>query len=585
MADPKETKVARLSCGSFDIANSVLKSGGVFSGVNTPAGPIEAAMYDGLLINAYKEEYYDLETGRKKSRIRPRPVIGYGQAYPTPITDIYVEEQHLRYAAYWPRTGTDIVYYIAAPSPSFIPEGRITTSLSNYTSSLLATGLSYVDATTTGDIRVGGTEFFDGTNYYYVISNGTQRPWYIDSTPTATQIADVDCPSGSGTSPYIVYMDGALFIAKNNAIHNSEFGSITNWPGYFRTKEQFPENIEVLVRHKNSIAAISRNSVEFFFNAGYSGTSPLNRQETYASKVGIVPPDAWGFPKHGTIEDTIYFIGNNRNEGIALYKIENFKVHKVSSPNIDKIFRSSKLVTNSSLSLTTFTLNGQKFVMIHCMNSNGNASDFANGYADISLVYNDTSNSWSIWTARMHDPEATPIPAFEVDPNNEVYIHRFPFNYLNTDNSGLIYGPHSKFGGLVTISDQTTPGASIFGRGIPNYDFTNATSTTYPIDFLIRTPIIDFGSRKNKHIKKMFITGLVSNEYSSSTDGEVYVFNQEDKLLLGGSYPTPILVALKDEGMLTNLSTGRKFTIELQAFGGTWQSMEDFEFHYIEGEQ
>jgi hypothetical protein len=431
------------------------------------------------------------------------------------------------------------------------------------------------------------TDFWDGTNYYAVYANGATRPYYITTGGVLTQIADVDCPT-TAYSPYCVYMDGALFIAKGNTIYNSEFGSITNWPGYFRTKEQYPDQIIALAKHHNSIVAFGASSTEFFFNAGYSGTSPLNRQESYSSKISVVPLLGG---VHAEMDDKIFFIGGHGNTDC--YILENFRFRKVSTPFISRLinFYINRLIPGGFgipvINVTAIKIAGHSLFLV-VPNDNPPSSGTFLGNEEITptLVYDVEEDMWSCWSARniynngltsvdFGNADGTihvnPFPLMKIQRDPGGYGH-FGMHYGSTEGASGIFRVFQKPGGLLGASDNST-----------FYDYDDSD---FPIDFCIRTPEIDFGNRKQKHLKKIFVNNFVDDwRQQNSTTINLYVFTSNNKQGVGNTYPNPIVLSSNDDTWATNLSTGRKFICEVHWSGSTITSVDEFEFHYNEGEQ
>lgn len=555
----KETKVIRIPV-NFDVQQNSFVSGNR-GNPSSLSGAINALTYGEVLYNCYT---ISSKGDKKRTRILPRPVVKIDSgSYPGSLV------QGVRHMRFWPSGNTHISFVINNSSQGQIYRGDGT--------SFLSTSILSALAVPTG--KVTGTDFYDGVNNYYVLGWGSVRPYYINTSFTATQIADVDCPSGTGTSPYIVSMDGALFVAKNNSIHNNEIGDITNWPGYSRTKEQFPEPIVALARHKNSVVALSSNSMEFFFNAGYSGTSPLSRQETYATRIGLHTSDSV-LPEFVSVRDDIYFIGKSSFTGVGIYKLSNFRVTKVSNSYIDQIM--SIYLTDwggglGSMHISYMPWHGTDFVFVQLAPElyAPNLSIGAN--SPMTLVYNVEEDDWHIWATR--NINTVGVKSYNVGEDNGEYkyVCNFPYDFFS-GTVGEITGIHSNLGTTVRLS------SSFSTVGDPQQLYDYSTSTDYPIDFMIRTPVLDMGSMKQKHLKKMFLINMESRNSGTRPDISTYVFTslfKEDT----GVYPTPLTMHPYDDAQLTNLSVGRKFIVELQWSGGFWNSLEGLEFHYNEGEQ
>jgi len=576
----RQTQIARIPAGVNMAHNPVT--------IGTPEQTVAEGLeprwlkYGGLLINGLAESYEDPQTGKRERRWIPRPIIS-ARASGTAITPKYVT-RNVRGLWHWDYGGSSPMDFAFIETNATGGEIRRNTGATGIFSTALVTGL------TTGiqSLEAGGTAAWDGTNRYFVISEAASRPYYINSSFTATQIADTDCPSGTGTSPYIAYMDGALFVAKNLQIHNSEFGSLTNWPGYSRTKEQYPEDIQALVKHHNSIVAFGKSTTEFFFNAGYSGTSPLNRQEAYASRIGLAVLGTGGqnITLYTEIDDKVYFLGRSTGQGevreVGLYVLDNFKIKNLSTPYITTMLGLAPYqigpITNMkyrghSLVLMSVRASFIAFGIAPTTAGQGNLDQ--TDLVEFTLVYDIGEDYWSIWTAR--HPTSLTTKSFNVgETSGNNYSQMFPLEYL-VANGGSYTGIHTDTLDTYTVQSNLPAGWS------PAYTLNDYQESTCNIDFLIRYPTLDFGSMKEKSISKAFMVGLQNYDSGTPADINTYVFNSVYKESTG-AYPTAIATKSYDDSMLTNLSTGRKFIIEQQWSGGTVTGIDSLELHVVDGE-
>ena len=130
----------------------------------------------------------------------------------------------------------------------------------------------------------------------------------------------------------LVFLDGYLFIAGDSQrIYNSTLGSPTTWNTStdFIDAEMFSDNIVALAKHHNHLVVLGKESVEFFYNSSNEIGSPLSRQANYSQKIGMV--DIAGVrPMLAEVGDVIYFLGGEGGAYNGVYKIENFKVSKIS---------------------------------------------------------------------------------------------------------------------------------------------------------------------------------------------------------------------------------------------------------------
>lgn len=165
-----------------------------------------------------------------------------------------------------------------------------------------------------------------------------------------------------------VFINGYLFIAENGTqrIYNSEVGSLTTWTlaNNFIDAEMFGDTIITLHKHRNHLLAFGSRSIEFFYDGAIEIGSPLVRQESYATSVGIVSDHVLGDGRLASdviIGNDIYFLGtisgtNSYEGGLGLYRVSNFKVERVASPDFEFLYNSARTYSPTNPSVYLFHL-------------------------------------------------------------------------------------------------------------------------------------------------------------------------------------------------------------------------------------
>ena len=184
-------------------------------------------------------------------------------------------------------------------------------------------------------------------------------------SPAGTFLEEVAISAASFRGK-LVFLDGYLFAAgANQRIYNSTIGNPKEWliGANFLDAEMDRDPLLTLAKHHNHIVGFGSDTIEFFYNNANEIGSPLQRQVAYASReVGLFSHLAVGTgfgadtqPDNSLVEigEVIYFIGSNDGICQGLYKIENFKVTKVSDHSLDLRLRETIYPK-----LTTFDLNG-----------------------------------------------------------------------------------------------------------------------------------------------------------------------------------------------------------------------------------
>ena len=171
-----------------------------------------------------------------------------------------------------------------------------------------------------------------------VMACNDSRAYYYPVGGAVTEITDTDYPGKASrtTVGNFVELDGYLFIMDTTGrIYNSDINSITAWTSTsYQTPTLYPANGVGLARHRDSVVAFTKSSVEFYNNVGAPLGSVLGRRDSQVHSVGGVLPAGVGVT-HLQVEDEVYFIGVSRTGSAGIYRIKNFEIEKVSTFVLD----------------------------------------------------------------------------------------------------------------------------------------------------------------------------------------------------------------------------------------------------------
>jgi len=204
-------------------------------------------------------------------------------------------------------------------------------------------GATYSTWASTTSYSLGNRQIpTSGNGYYYEVtiagtSSGTQPTW-----PTTLGGTVVDgsvtwvCrgryngfPKTSSTS--VRTLNGYIFVIVNGDIYNSDLDLPDSWnTSDFISTEIYPDVVVALAKFKNYLVAFGQNTIEFFYDAANVTGSPLARQEGVLHNVGCV-----GQALVAEAEDTIYWLSQTSSFDYSIWKLNNFKIEKVSSPEMD----------------------------------------------------------------------------------------------------------------------------------------------------------------------------------------------------------------------------------------------------------
>lgn len=211
------------------------------------------------------------------------------------------------------------------------------------------TGLSTIDAGRflTDYTSIGWAEYLIGSTSYIVANEvtgsvgDTNRLHFFEIDWNHAATTDIDL--GTTGLPDLVFLDGYLFAAggpSTQRIYNSSIGDPTVWNTGtdFLDAEQFADTIAGLAKHHNHLVVFGNNSIEFFYNAANEIGSPLQRQSSYAISMGSARDGADGPKAKIVVGDVIYFVGMREGVCLGIFKLEGFKITKISPDWMDLLF-------------------------------------------------------------------------------------------------------------------------------------------------------------------------------------------------------------------------------------------------------
>lgn len=196
------------------------------------------------------------------------------------------------------------------------------------------------------------------------ISDGTDL-WLDDFVAVScTRVTDVDLPTPHQPCP--IYINGYIFLIKADTgdIYNSVVDDPTDWtPGDFMTAEISSDYTLRLVKARNYIVALGKNSIEYFYDGGVASGSPLTRNDSPYRSIGYITNLC-------EIGDVTYFIGQDEKGNVGVYVIENFDVKKVSNSVVDRTLQTYSSTANDKSNAVldktgnTVSLDGHTFYII-----------------------------------------------------------------------------------------------------------------------------------------------------------------------------------------------------------------------------
>jgi hypothetical protein len=182
--------------------------------------------------------------------------------------------------------------------------------------------------TVLGDVGgpTNGLVTFDYSFDQLAIASGG-RLYYWNET-TLTQVTDPDL----GTVLDVVWVDGYFMTTDGEFLIVTELSDPTQVnPLKYGSSEVDPDPVVALLKLRNEIYALNRNTIEVFDNVG-GDFFPFQRIEGAQVQKGVVGTFACC-----VFIEAIAFLGSGRNEAPGIYVAANATANKISTQEIDEI--------------------------------------------------------------------------------------------------------------------------------------------------------------------------------------------------------------------------------------------------------
>jgi hypothetical protein len=177
-----------------------------------------------------------------------------------------------------------------------------------------------------GDVGAGGQCAFDYSFDRLAITSGG-RLYYWDGL-TLEQVTDTDL----GTALTVIWVDGYFMTTDGEFLVVTELlDPFAVNPLKYGSSEADPDPVVALIKLRNEVYALNRNTIEVFFNVG-GDLFPFQRQDSAQIQKGCI----------GTFAcceylDAVAFLGSGRNESPGIYVAANANAIKVSTQEIDQL--------------------------------------------------------------------------------------------------------------------------------------------------------------------------------------------------------------------------------------------------------
>lgn len=360
--------------------------------------------------------------------------------------------------------------------------------------------------------KISGTNIVAGTRIATITSStaitvdtattGTTAAVTITKEPIA-KIIDTDFTTTGDYISGFEEMDGRLFyaVSTDGTARNSDINSVTSYPASGTLPVNMsPDEPRAVARQKNALMVLGGASIEVYSNAGNAFGSPLQRQQSLFSKIGVLDQRSLT-----SIEDEIYFVSSVYEGDVGVYRLRGFEPQRISTPSIDKIMGNIS-ATGGTFYASSFRLGGYPYLSIFLSTASettdallqlngdyllqlngdnllllGNPST-SSAYVR-TLVYNIALNIWSEWDSS----EATFIDSVSSSSNNQIIATS------RVETSGKIYTINPVSDGELYQDD----------------------GSAYTME--VRTTKTDFGTEARKFVSKVSLIGSDITSASTAT--------------------------------------------------------------------
>lgn len=208
--------------------------------------------------------------------------------------------------------------------------------------------------TVIGDVGDGGpVRFTYGFDRLAIASN--LALYYYDGA-TLTHVTDVDL----GSVVDVVWVDGYFMTTDGSFLVVTELNDpfLVN-PLKYGSAESDPDPVVALLRLRNEVYCLNRNSIEVFDNVGGT-TFPFQRIEGAKITKGVIGTHACC-----VFLETIAFVGSAHNEAPGVYLGVNASANKISTVEIDRILAGFTETELASIVVETRNDNAHQHLYIH----------------------------------------------------------------------------------------------------------------------------------------------------------------------------------------------------------------------------
>ena len=209
--------------------------------------------------------------------------------------------------------------------------------------------------TTLGDVGSGGLVTFDYSFDLLAIASGG-RLYYWSPSGGLVQVSDPDL----GTVLDFCWVDGYFMTTDGEFLIVTELTDPMQVnPLKYGSSEVDPDPVVSLIKLRNEVYALNRNTIEVFDNVG-GDLFPFQRIDGAQIQKGTV-----GTHANCVFVETVAFLGGGRNEAPGIYMGSSATANKISSNEVDRILLNYSEVQLSGVKLEARNDRNHQLLYVH----------------------------------------------------------------------------------------------------------------------------------------------------------------------------------------------------------------------------
>lgn len=373
------------------------------------------------------------------------------------------------------------------------------------------------------------------------------KAYTITTGHVLSQITNVNFPTTLAHGACT--LNGRAYVMDTSSnIYGSDLDDGTTWNSLNVIEaEREPDKGRFIGKHFSSIVAIGASTIEFFDDVANPTGSVLQRREDVFYNIGAI--DGRSVVESG---DVIFFVGSEKKGKIGVYKLENYRLTKVSTYSIDSWLSDLGAANTNKIWLSAFQARGSSFISLSVYSeSNG----FYMSRPSTTILYDNGSGYWSFCTSYISEDGASTLTT---GSDREFSLTSWAGSTgaygtfarpLGITGYGVIFGIDDSLSGLDTAYNSSS---SIFS----------------PVGLACQviTRWVDGGSLNYKYLRGIRLVGDIVSVNSAGTDTYSPVFSVawSDTVLTDNStvYPRARnlqLVGSDDSTIVAKLTRGGRF--------------------------